>query len=177
MLQESQTLVAYCYYIIQGIIFNFEYLAQIALLTTIYTVFVYLTRSYDLANSSLGGYWKVIHVVHFCFCGLLGTIWLALLGYKIALIVEDGPDPFSFYYNGHKERPYFQLGAAYYILYMLASMEALALSVFFFMKKTALHVPKLVCVSFSLQSAVFTAPRRRSFKKDVPIQLDTFSAD
>lgn len=143
ILSESQAVVAYVYFIIQAIIFAFDYLAQITLLTTLYTVFVYITRSYNLAQTSPSGAWKAIHIIHFSFCGLLGIIFLALLGYKISIVVAGGPDPYTYYY-GYRHRPYYQLAAAYCILYMLASIEALAVSLFFFTKKSSLLVPRKV---------------------------------
>ena len=151
-LSESDPEVAYIYFLIKGIIYAFEYLAQIVLLATIYCIFVYLTRSMGLANSSKSsGAWKAVHTIHFCFCGVLCCLFVALLGLSIDQIVKYVPDPYYLYYYGMSSA-YNQLVAAYYILYMLASIEAVALSGYFFAKTKDLRAPKNV----GPQSNVYT---------------------
>ena len=113
------------------------------LLATIYTIFVFLTRSFSDLNSSPRATWKALHTAHFCFCGILGALWIALLGLRINTIVQNvGYGYWSVIV--YETSSYEKLAGAWYILYMLASFEVVALSAYFFMKKTDIRVPTSV---------------------------------
>ena len=165
--------VAYVYFLIQAIIYSFDYLVQILLLATIYTIFVFLTRSFSDLSSSPRATWKALHTAHFCFCGILGALWIALLGLRINMVVKLVGTAYA-YLEGYETSSYHKLAGAWYIMYMLASFEVVALSAFFFMKKTDIRVPTSVsssvsgiytCSPFSL-GYISKALRRLYIRKD-----------
>ena len=155
-------MVAVVYYLIASIINSFTYLAEIFLLYTVYALLTQLNKRIApqnfLAKPSL--LW-----INSIFCAILVAIYIALLALRIQYIVEATLDgEFSLLYYTSSDSHYELLRArsrvliAYNVLYMVFSIEVLALAIMTFIHSLRARAAKSKIVRFSHPVSPFPVP-------------------
>ena len=111
------------YFIIETILLSSAYIADILLLSAIFGLLHYCFLQPDGPDNAKRGLKGAIYWTHLAFCGILGALYITILGLGINDVVSTGGSYFS-YSDGIPTRAKVQV--AFYALYFVAAVEVVA---------------------------------------------------
>lgn len=123
ILYESEVVVENVYFIIERILVSSTYIADILLLSAIFGLLHYCFLHPDGPDNAKRGLKDAIYWAHLAFCGVLGALYITILGLGINEVVSSLGLYFS-YSDGIPIRVKVQV--AFHALYFVAAVEVVA---------------------------------------------------
>lgn len=116
-------MVANVYFIIETILLSSAYIADILLLSAIFGLLHYCFLQPDGPDNAKRGLKGAIYWAHLAFCGVLGALYITILGLGINDVVST-IGPYFSYSDGIPIRVKVQV--AFHALYLVAAVEVVA---------------------------------------------------